>query len=132
MKARGHNVLFVCPTNKLAQNDESGAVTMNKLFSIAVDHDVMMSKFDSSSYDVIVFDEIYLSCIKKFAKIKQYCEAYPDKIVIATGDTKQLEPIEKLSNLIDYDEYADHCVNSIFNYEVYLTIPKRVKSDENK
>ena len=131
MKARGHNVLFVCPTNKLVQNYKSGGVTMNKFFSMSVDYDVMMSKFDSSSYDVIVF-EIYFSCIKKFAKIKQYCEAHPDKIVIATGDTKQLEPIEKLSNLIDYDEYADHCVNSIFNYEVYLTIPKRVKSDEDK
>ena len=105
---------------------------MNKFFSLAVDFDVLMSKFDSSSYDVIVFDEVYFSCIKKLAQIKQYCEAYPDKIVISTGDTNQLEPIEKLSNLIDYDEYADHCVNSIFNYEVYLTIPKRVKSDEDK
>ena len=30
MKARGHNVLFVCPTNKLVQNYKSGGVTMNK------------------------------------------------------------------------------------------------------
>jgi hypothetical protein len=105
---------------------------MNKFFSIAVDLDVMMSKFDSSAYDVVVFDEIYFSCIKKLVKIKQYCDMNPDKIIIATGDTKQLEPIEKLSNQINYDEYADHCVNSIFNHEVYLTIPKRVKSDEDK
>jgi hypothetical protein len=108
MKARGHNVLFVCPTNKLVQNYKSGGVTMNKFFSMSVDMDAVMSKFDSSEYDVIVFDEIYFSCIRKFAKIKQYCEQFPDKIIIATGDTKQLEPIEKLSNLIDYDEYADH------------------------
>jgi hypothetical protein len=132
MKARGHNVLFVCPTNKLVQNYRNCGVTMNKFFSIGVDFDAVMSKFDSSAYDVVVFDEIYFSCIKKLAKIKQYCDLNPDKIIIATGDTQQLEPIEKLSNQINYDEYADHCVNSIFNHEIYLTIPKRVKSDEDK
>ena len=132
MKQRGYNILFVCPTNKLVQNYKNCGVTMNKFFSMGVDLDIMMSKFDSSSYDVIVFDEIYFSCIKKLAKIKQYCDSNPDKIIIATGDTKQLEPIEKLSNQINYDEYADHCVNSIFNHEIYLTIPKRVKSDEDK
>ena len=132
MKKRGYNILFVCPTNKLVQNYKNCGVTMNKFFSMGVDLDVMMSKFDSSPYDVIVFDEIYFSCIKKLAKIKHYCDSNPDKIIIATGDTKQLEPIEKLSNQIIYDEYADHCVNSIFNYEIYLTIPKRVKSDADK
>ena len=132
MKQRGHNVLFVCPTNKLVQNYGSDGVTMNKFFSMGVDLDSLKVKFDSSEYDVIVFDEIYMSCIKKFAKIKQFAEAHPDKIIIATGDTKQLEPIDQLSNQVDYDDYADHCVNTIFNYEIYLTIPKRVKSDEDK
>ena len=132
MKQREHNVLFVCPTNKLVQNYGSGGVTMNKFFSMGIDLDSVMSKFDCSDYDVIVFDEIYMSCIKKFAKIKQFAEAHPDKIVIATGDTKQLEPIEQLSNQVKYDDYADHCVNPILNYEIYLTIPKRVKSDEDK
>ena len=114
MKQRGHNVLFVCPTNKLVQNYGSGGVTMNKFFSMGIDLDSVMSKFDCSDYDVIVFDEIYMSCIKKFAKIKQFTEAHPEKIIIATGDTKQLEPIEQLSNQVNYDDYADHCVNSIF------------------
>ena len=72
MKDRGHEVLFVCPTNKLVQNYKNCGVTMNKFFSMGVDFDVVMSKFDSSAYDVIVFDEIYLSCVKKLAKIKQY------------------------------------------------------------
>ena len=64
MKARGHNVLFVCPTNKLVQNYKSGGVTMNKFFSMSVDLDVLMSKFDSSGYDVVVFDELYLDGFK--------------------------------------------------------------------
>lgn len=132
MKERGHKVLFVCPTNKLVQKYGCEGITMNRFFSMGVDQDTVMSKFDSSDYDVIVFDEVYLSCIKKLTKIKQYCDSHPEKIIIATGDTKQLEPIEKLSNQIDYDEYADHCVNAIFNYEIFLEIPKRVKSDEDK
>jgi hypothetical protein len=132
MRERGHNVLFVCPTNKLVQNYKSFGVTTNKFFSIGVDFNDFVSKFDSSEYDVIVFDEIYMSCILKLRKIKQYCDSNPDKIIIATGDTLQLEPIEKLSNTIQYDEYADHCVNSIFNHEVYLMIPKRVKTEEDK
>ena len=32
MKKRGHNVLFVCPTNKLVQKYGAIGITMNKLF----------------------------------------------------------------------------------------------------
>ena len=55
MKDRGHEVLFVCPTNKLVQNYKNCGVTMDK-FSMGVDFDVVMSTFDSSAY-LIVFDE---------------------------------------------------------------------------
>ena len=58
------------------------------------------SKFDASEYDVIVFDEIYLANIRMLARIKAYCEANPDKIIIATGDTAQLECIDLISNNI--------------------------------
>ena len=89
-------------------------------------------KFDSSGFDCVVFDEIYFSCVMKLSMIKRYCDKNHDKIVIATGDTDQLEPIELLTNQFNYNDYANHCVNTIFNYEIFLKVPKRVKTDEDK
>ncbi len=57
-----------------------------------------MNKFDDSAYDSMVFDEIYFGDIQKMARIKNYCDANPGKIIIATGDTSQLQPINELSN----------------------------------
>jgi hypothetical protein len=48
-------------------------------------------------YDTIVFDEIFFSSIRKLARIKRYCDEHPDKIVIATGDTSQLESSQTAS-----------------------------------
>ena len=38
MEARGHKVLVVCPTNKLAQNIENG-VTLNSFFAVGMTDD---------------------------------------------------------------------------------------------
>ena len=40
----------------------------------------------------------------------------PENIIIATGDTSQLQPINELSNQFEYAEYADNCINQIFKY----------------
>ena len=128
MKTRGHNVLFVCPTNKLVQKYKAAGITINKFFSIGINANAKMSKFDDSNYDTIVFDEIYMSDLQKLARIKKYCDDNPDKIIIATGDTSQLEPINSLSNQFDYDYYSDHCINQIFKYEIYLEENKRLKN----
>ena len=77
-----------------------------------------MSKFDGSEFDTIVFDEIYFSDLQKLARIKKYCDERPDKIIIVTGDTSQLEPINSLSNQLTFDYYSDHCINQIFKYEI--------------
>ena len=132
MKKRGHNVLFVCPTNKLVQKYGDSGITLNKFFSIGVSKDTKMPKFDDSDYDVVVFDEIYFYDIRKFARINRYCRENPNKIIIATGDTSQLEPIASLSNQLDYDMYADFCINQIFSHEIFLKENKRLKSDEDK
>jgi hypothetical protein len=91
-----------------------------------------MAKFDDSGFDTIVFDEIYMSDLQKLARIKKYCDEHPDKIIIATGDTSQLEPINSLSNQFKYDYYSDHCINQIFKYEIYLEENKRLKTDTDK
>ena len=132
MKNRGHNVLFVCPTNKLVQKYKEDGVTLNKFFSIGINPKAKMAKFDDSSYDVIVFDEIYFYDVPKLARIKKYCLANPNKIVIATGDTSQLQPNNALTDQGNYANYADDCINQIFQYEIYLKENKRLKSDEDK
>ena len=120
MKDRGHKVLFVCPTNKLVQKYKAAGITINKLFSIGINANAKMTKFDDSNYDTIVFDEVCMSDLQKLARITKYCDEHSDKIIIATGDTSQLEPINSLSNQFDYDYYSDNCINQIFTYEIDL------------
>jgi hypothetical protein len=91
-----------------------------------------MSKFDYSKYDVIVFDEILFANIQMLAKIKRNSEQNPSKIILATGDTNQLETIDLVSNQIDYDVYTDHCVNTIFPTGIMLRENKRLKTQADK
>ncbi|MFM7981780.1 MAG: hypothetical protein ACKPKO_20930 [Candidatus Fonsibacter sp.] len=51
-----HKVLFVCPTNRLAQNNKDNGVTLNKFFSVGMEEYGIVAKFDDSIYYVIVFD----------------------------------------------------------------------------
>jgi hypothetical protein len=65
----GNNVLFVCPTNRLAQKYKKHGVTTNKFFGIGFKKDdedessikteISVKHFDHSEYNIIVFDEIY-------------------------------------------------------------------------
>jgi hypothetical protein len=129
MKKLGHKVLFVCPTNKLAIN--TTGVTLNKLFGFGMADNDKITKFDDSKYDVVVFDEVYFYSVCNLQKIKRYCEKNPDKIIIATGDMNQLEPIECSGNNVDAD-YIDTCINKIFEYDVYLQENKRLKKKADK
>ena len=134
MEQRGHKVLFACPTNKLAQNNRENGVTLHQFFGVGmVDvKNQRINKFDDSAYNVIVFDEIYFTDIRMLARIKNYCERNPDKIIIATGDTSQLESVDQITNNLDIDKYLDHCINTIFPNNIHLMINKRLKSDEDK
>ncbi|MFM7984787.1 MAG: hypothetical protein ACKPKO_36240 [Candidatus Fonsibacter sp.] len=69
--------------------------------------------FDDSGYDTIVFDEILFCSVRNLVRIKRYCDSNPDKIVVATGDTNQLECIDCITNQHDYDEYYNKCVDLI-------------------
>ena len=79
MAKLNHSVLFVCPTNKLVQkyDDIPGVdtVTANRFFNLTINNESNRREaFDSSGFDVIVFDEIYFCCVRKLAKIKQFVE----------------------------------------------------------
>ena len=65
-------------------------------------------------------------------KIKRYAENNPTKIILATGDTNQLETIDLVSNQIHYDVYTDHCVNTIFPTGTMLRENKRLQTQADK
>ena len=132
METRGHKVLFVCPTNKLASNYKEHGCTINKFFGVGLTEGTKLAKFDDSAYDVIVFDEIFFCSVRNLARIKRYCESNPDKIVIATGDTDQLECIDCITNQNDYDEYYNRCVDMIFPVGMFFRENKRLKSKKDK
>jgi superfamily II DNA or RNA helicase len=79
MENLGYKVLFVCPTNKLVQNNKDNGITLNKFFSIGLTEDTKLKKFDDSDYDVIVFDEIYFANVYLLTRIKNYIDNNPDK-----------------------------------------------------
>ncbi len=69
--------------------------------------------------------------MRNLARIKRYCESNPDKIVIATGDTDQLECIDCITNQNDYDEYDNKCVDMIFPAGMFFRENKRLKSTKD-
>jgi hypothetical protein len=132
MEKRGHKVLFVCPTNKLGCKYSKNSCTINRFFGIGLSDESKMNPFDASGYDTIVFDEIFFSSVRKLARIKRYCEEHPEKIVIATGDTCQLESIDCITNQHNYDEYYNKCVDLIFPINMCLQENKRLEKQEDK
>ena len=131
LQNRNCRVLFVVPTNNLKQECGAEAMTINKFFGISYG-DERLEKFDYSDVDVIVFDEIYFHNVGKWALIWDFCKNNPDKIVVATGDTKQLKNPERVSNVMSFEKYADHCIDLIFKNNIMLYECKRLKTEEDR
>ena len=123
--------MFVCPTNKLASKYGKDGCTINKFFGIGLTEQTKMARFDDSPYDTIVFDEIFFSSVRKLARIKRYCDEHPEKIIIATGDSMQLECIDCITNQHNYDEYYNRCVDLIFPVNVFLKENKLLKDKKD-
>ena len=84
------------------------SITLNQLFSVGVsDNDPERKGFDDSGYNVIVFDEIYFTSIDMLARIKNYSESHPSKIIIPAGDCTQLPPVNFGPNRVKLKTYAD-------------------------
>ena len=131
LQNRNCRVLFVVPTNNLKQECGAEAMTINKFFGISYG-DERLEKFDYSDVDVIVFDEIYFHNVGKWALIWDFCKNNPDQIVVATGDTKQLKNPERVSNVMSFEKYADHCIDLIFKNNIMLYECKRLKTEEDR
>ena len=109
-----------------------GSVTVNKFFSIAV-NDEKLDKYDHSMFDVIVFDEICFNNTFVLANIKGFVEQHrANKIILATGDAKQLSPIEALANTKKHEIYMNECIDSMFPHHFFLEEGKRLKTQEDK
>ena len=132
MVDKGYKVIFVTPTNKLLQAFEGDALTINKFFGISFG-DVKLEPVDFSGYDVIVVDEIYFSCLSVYWKIKQFVEQNKhNKIIIATGDTKQLRPVQELTNTQNHEQYTNSIIKHIFPYSINLKECKRLHTQDDK
>ena len=125
------NILFVTPTNNLNQECGVEAITINTFFSIQVGEE-QLKDFDYSSYDVIVFDEIYFNSIPVLARIKTFVEKNPDKIIVATGDEHQLQGVVDITNTQGYRTYLDSCIKQIFKHYIYLEECKRLTNEEDR
>ena len=129
---RNYKVVFVCPTNRLLQEFQGEAMTINKFFGISFG-DAKLEPCDYSEFDVIVFDEIYFTNPNVYWRIKQFVEQNKrDKIIIATGDCKQLRSIQPITNTQDYETYVDGVIDNIFEYNILLKECKRLKTQEDK
>ena len=109
MQELGRKTLFVCPTNELAEKYGDDGITINKFFGFGISEEEQkhMKRFNASEYDVVVFDEIFFNNVKVLARILNYVNKNRDNIVIATGDAKQLKPVETITNQFDYK----YCLN---------------------
>ena len=75
----------------------------------------------SNVFDVVMFDEIYFSGLSVYWKIKQFVEQKRhNEIIIATGDTLQLKPVQELTNTQAYKNYADEIIDNIFEHIILL------------
>lgn len=73
------------------------------------------------------------SSLSTYWRIRQFVEQNKHyKIIIATGDTKQLKPIQPLTNIQDYETYADQIIDNIFENNILLKICKRLETQEDK
>ena len=78
-----------------------------------------IKQFDATDYDCIIFDEIYFYNVPNLMKVYNYIQNNKDKIILATGDIDQLESIEIVSNVKDYEQYINHCITYIFPNEIF-------------
>ena len=67
------------------------------------------------------------------AKIKNFVEQHrANKIILATGDAKQLSPIKAPTRTKKHEIYMNECIDSIFPHHLFLEECKRLKTQEDK
>ena len=117
----GYKVLSVVPHKRLSQEIDGDAVSCNMFLEIPGDE---LLPFDHSEFDFNFkfFDEVFMSHEYIFSTILRCVKDNPNKVTIGAGDTKQLPPINDLTNTQQRDLYADMCIDRIFKHNIYLKV----------
>ena len=66
------------------------------------------------------------------ARIYSYVKNNPENIIIATGDTQPLRPIEDITNQFNDKTYLNYCADQIFTHQIDLQDIKRIKDPIQK
>ena len=91
-----------------------------------------LSVFDYSPFNVVVFDNVYMSNLYVLDKVRRFIKENLDIIVIATGDVKQLQDVEVITNYQIPIIYMGNYIDIVFKYNIFLQIYKRVGAKDNK
>jgi len=134
----GHNILFVPPFNKLAQQIRvkgHDSATLNMLLGFYGEGQecTQFKAYNIDKYDVICFDEILINPPAILKKIDEFMNKHPEKKYFATGDVGQLQPINwNPNNIKDKREYLKACINEMFPNKFVLKVNKRLKTDKQR
>jgi len=131
--------LFVVPCNTLrldiVRNDGLNCVTLAKLLSRRLEAGNMIEnkkKCDLKDIELICFDEVNTYSMYELELIVELMKSNPKIKFVATGDHKQLKPIQTISEYIDYTKYSLNVLNGLFPNQITLKICKRVKTEEHR
>jgi len=106
-----YNLLGIVINNEEEDNDEE-----NK----------KIKRFDISSYDVIIFEEIYFNEFDILLRLYEFMLENKDMIYLANGDPNQLECCQDKISI----SQKIKCVNTMFPNQIDLKIIKRGDSKE--
>ena len=95
-------------------------MTVQRLIGRGITEESRSRPFDDSTFDVIVFDEIYLNDLPFLSKIYKYINNHPEKIILATGDTFQNDPVMPLSSRFEHEPYAEHIMSILFSNQMFF------------
>ena len=65
-------------------------------------------------------------------KVRRFIKENPDIIVIGTGDVKQLQGVEVMTNCQNPAVYIDNCIDIVFQYNIFLEVCKRVGAKDSE
>ena len=80
-----------------------------------------IQRFEYYEFNVFVVNEIRFNDMHVLNRIKECIDNAKDKLLIATGDSEQLKPVNEITNQdIDYDEYMDSVMSQLFKNDIVL------------
>lgn len=131
--------LFIVPCNTLrlevVRNDKLKCITLAKLLSRRCEGGDMVNnkkKYNLDGIELICFDEVNTYAMYELELIVDLMKSYPEIKFLATGDHKQLKPIQTISEYVDYTKYSLNVLNGLFPNQITLKICKRVKTEEHR